>query len=383
MSAPGSAPSRTRQLVATADHDALRAAVGDLLSDHVPWASVLARIETEDPYDTELWVRLGRDLEVTGLLIPTDFGGVGGDARDLGVVCEQLGAFVAPVPFLGSSVLATAALVAVGTEPHAAELLRRLAGGEVVAALALPAGALPGGVLSTSVQSVSGELTGTVRPVIDLSAADVVLVLAWDEGEPALFAIQPDAAGVDITPITPLDLTRPLACLQLTATPGQLVVRGPAALAAAATALGTGAAMLAAEQVGIAQWSLDTTVAYLEQRQQFGRPIGSFQALKHRMSEVWRRVGLARAAALAAADALAVESDADEIAAVIAVAASYCSETAVFAAEEMIQMHGGIGMTWEHPAHLYLARAKADELILGAPDQHRSRLAALINLPAT
>jgi alkylation response protein AidB-like acyl-CoA dehydrogenase len=141
--------------------------------------------------------------------------------------------------------------------------------------------------------------------------------------------------------------------------------------------------MLAAEQVGIAQWSLETTVAYAKERQQFGRPIGSFQALKHRMAQVWRQVGLARAAAIAAADALATEIDPDEIATVVAVAASYCSETAVLAAEEMIQLHGGIGMTWEHPAHLYLGRAKADELILGAPDQHRSRLAELVNLPAT
>lgn len=372
---------RSRQLVITEDQEALRTAVRDLLSDHAPWASVLARTESDQPYDTALWGRLGRDLGVTGLLIPDALGGAGGDARDLAVVSEQLGAFIAPVPFLGSAVLATAALIAVRSEPGAAEILSQLASGEVTAALGIPATTVPGAALSTAVQAVSGVLTGTITPVVDLAAADLVIVLAWDEGEPALYAVQPDAGNAVVAPITPLDLTRPLARLELTAAPGRLLLRGDPALAAVATALVTGAAMLAAEQVGVAQWSLDTTVAYLKERHQFGRPIGSFQALKHRMAQVWRRIGLARAAALAAADALAGETDPDEIATVVAVAASYCSETAVFAAEEMVQLHGGIGMTWEHPAHLYLGRAKADELILGAPDQHRTRLSELVDLP--
>jgi len=374
--------SMQRQLVFTEDQEALRTAVRDLLSDHVPWASVLARTESDSPYDLGLWGRLG-DLGATGLLIPEAYGGAGGDARDLAVVCEQLGAFVAPVPFLGSAVLATAALVAVQSQPLAAELLGELARGELTAALAVPATTVPGVQLSTTVLAADGRLTGTVTPIVDLAAAQVAVVLALKDGEAGLYAVRLDADEAALGAITPLDLTRPVGCLDLSGATGRLIVRGEAALAAVATALGTGAAMLAAEQVGIAQWSLETTVAYAKERQQFGRPIGSFQALKHRMAQVWRQVGLARAAAIAAADALATEIDPDEIATVVAVAASYCSETAVLAAEEMIQLHGGIGMTWEHPAHLYLGRAKADELILGAPDQHRSRLAELVNLPAT
>jgi len=371
-----------RQLVISQDQEALRSAVRGLLSDHAPWTSVLARTETDAPYDTALWERLGRDLGVTGLLIPEELGGAGGDARDLAVVSEQLGAFVAPVPFLGSAVLTTAALLTVRSEPLAAELLGQLAGGERTAALGMPAATMPGADLSTTIVAVDGALTGTASRVFDLAAADLVIVLAWDEGEPALYAVRPDASTAVVTPITPLDLTRPLASLELSAAPAGRLVRGAPALAAVSTALVTGAAMLAAEQVGVAQWSLDTTVAYLKDRHQFGRPIGSFQALKHRIAHVWRRTGLARAAAIAAADALASETDPDEIATIVAVAASYCSETAVFAAEEMVQLHGGIGMTWEHPAHLYLGRAKADELLLGAPDQHRTRLAELVNLPA-
>ncbi len=379
---PGSARSAdsTRQLVLTEDQEALRTAVRQLLADHSPWSAVLARVESDTPYDTELWRRLG-DLGVTGLLIPEELGGAGGTAADLAVVAEQLGAFVAPVPFLGSAVLATEALLAVRAKPLAAELLAQLAAGEVTATLGVSATTIPGGMLSTAVQAVRGALSGTVSPVIDLAAADVVIVLAWDEGEPALYAVSPDDRAAVVTPITPLDLTRPIGSLDLTDAPGNLIVRGHSALAEVATALVTGAAMLAAEQVGIAQWSLDTTVAYLKERHQFGRPIGSFQALKHRVAHVWRRTGLARAAAIAAADALAREGDPDEIGTLVAVAASYCSETAVFAAEEMVQLHGGIGMTWEHPAHLYLARAKADELLLGTPDQHRSRLGELVKLP--
>jgi len=374
--------SMQRQLVFTEDQEALRTAVRDLLSDHVPWASVLARTESDSPYDLGLWGRLG-DLGATGLLIPEAYGGAGGDARDLAVVCEQLGAFVAPVPFLGSAVLATAALVAVQSQPLAAELLGELARGELTAALAVPATTVPGVQLSTTVLAADGRLTGTVTPIVDLAAAQVAVVLALKDGEAGLYAVRLDADEAAVGAITPLDLTRPVGCLELGGAPARLIISGDPALAAVATALGTGAAMLAAEQVGIAQWSLETTVAYAKERQQFGRPIGSFQALKHRMAQVWRQVGLARAAAIAAADALATEIDPDEIATVVAVAASYCSETAVLAAEEMIQLHGGIGMTWEHPAHLYLGRAKADELILGAPDQHRSRLAELVNLPAT
>jgi len=372
----------SRRLVLTEDQEALRTAVRDLLSQHSPWASVLARTESDAPYDTSLWVRLG-DLGVTSLLIPEEYGGSGGDARDLAVVCEELGAFVAPVPFLGSAVLATAALVAVRSDPVAADLLGKLASGEVTAALAIPATTVPGAVLSTTVLAADGKLTGTVTPVVDLVGAGLVIVLALDDGEPALYAVRPDeSTAPPVRPITPLDLTRQVASLELVAHPAQLIVRGEPALSAVATAVVAGAAMLAAEQVGLAQWSLDTTVAYLKDRHQFGRPIGSFQALKHRMAQVWRRLGLARAAAIAAADVLVTETNPDEIATVVAVAASYCSETAVFAAEEMIQLLGGIGMTWEHPAHLYLARAKADELILGAPDQHRARLAELVDLPA-
>jgi hypothetical protein len=143
--------------------------------------------------------------------------------------------------------------------------------------------------------------------------------------------------------------------------------------------LTTGAGLLAAEQLGVAQWCLDATAEYVATRHQFGRPIGSFQALRHRLADLWASVSSAVAVSRAAADALATGSDVDIA---VAVAASFCSELAVHAAEEALQLHGGIGMTWEHPVHLYLGRAKSSELALGSPERHRDALASFVDLPA-
>jgi alkylation response protein AidB-like acyl-CoA dehydrogenase len=143
------------------------------------------------------------------------------------------------------------------------------------------------------------------------------------------------------------------------------------------TALTTGAALLASEQVGLAQWCLDTTVGYLKNRYQFGRQVGSFQALKHRLADLWTRVAQARAVARYAAASIGT----DDAAVAAALAQAYCAETAVLAAEECVQLHGGIGFTWEHPAHLYLKRAKSSAIALGTPDRHRAVLANLVNLP--
>jgi len=145
-------------------------------------------------------------------------------------------------------------------------------------------------------------------------------------------------------------------------------------------ALTTGAALLASEQVGLAQWCLDSTVDYLRTRYQFGRQVGSFQALKHRLADLWTRVTQARAVARYAA-ARAGDGDEEEAIAT-ALAQAYCSEAAVLAAEECVQLHGGIGFTWEHPAHLYLKRARSTAIALGTADRHRAALAALVDIPA-
>jgi alkylation response protein AidB-like acyl-CoA dehydrogenase len=161
--------------------------------------------------------------------------------------------------------------------------------------------------------------------------------------------------------------------------PARQIAVGADAEAAVAAGLAAGAAVLAAEQLGLAQRCLDMTVAYLKERRQFARPIGSFQALKHRLADLWTSITLARAASRYAAACLADEDPDAPVA--VALAKSACSEAAVAAAQECVQMHGGIGFTWEHPAHLYLKRAKASSVQLGTPGAHRAVLAGLVNLP--
>ncbi|MGW0901222.1 acyl-CoA dehydrogenase family protein, partial [Streptomyces goshikiensis] len=219
-----------------------------------------------------------------------------------------------------------------------------------------------------------GVLTGSVGPVADAVAADVLLVLA-DTG---LYAVP--AASVTLVRAVPLDLTRPLATVELDGATGTRLGDPATARAAVAGALLSGAGLLASEQLGLAEWCLTETVAHVRGRHQFNRPVGSFQALKHRLARLWLDVASARAAARAAADALATGSPDAPL--TVAVAQAYCSGVAVRAAEECVQLHGGIGMTWEHPAHLYLKRAKADALALGSAGHHRTLVADFAELPA-
>ncbi|WP_116113327.1 acyl-CoA dehydrogenase family protein [Amycolatopsis ruanii] len=352
----------------------LRASVRDLLGDQAGFSAVLARTESAEPYDLKLWRTLATDLGLAGLAVPESLGGQGASYREVAVVLEELGRSVAPVPFLGSAVLATAALQAAGDT----ELLPRLAAGEVVGALAVPLtsapdAGFPGGVSANT----EGALSGAVRTVADASVADVLTVPAVGPDGPGLYAVEKTAATV--TEVVSLDLTRRLADVSLDNASSRLLVSGPGAEAALRQALLVGAGLLASPQVGVAQWCLDETVAYLKQRYQFGRPVGSFQALKHRLADLYLEIVSARATARYAADTLAT-GDSD-VPVAVAVAQSTCSAVALHAAEEAVQLHGGIGMTWEHPAHLYLKRAKSDELALGTPGRHRAALAGLVNLP--
>jgi alkylation response protein AidB-like acyl-CoA dehydrogenase len=372
----------------------LRASVRALLADRCPPSAVLARCEDATPHDTGLWQTLARDVGVAGLLVPEELGGQGASAREAAVVLEELGACVAPVPFLSSAVLAVSALLGC---PGAREELGLLAAGEATGTLAVPLSAAPGapfprGVTAdtTGADEQDALLTGRVTSVADAAVAGLFVVPALGHDGPGLYVVQAGSRGLAVAPAVPLDLTRPIADLTLDRVPARRVAGPGAAEAALTRALLTGAGLLASEQLGIAQWCLETTVAYLKERTQFGRPVGSFQAIKHRVADLWLELVSARAAARAAADALAtpfhgpaVRADsAPETAVAVALAQAYCAPAAVRAAEECIQLHGGIGMTWEHPAHLFLKRAKADEIALGTPGRHRAALAELAGLPA-
>ncbi|MFP1625503.1 acyl-CoA dehydrogenase family protein [Streptomyces sp. 5K101] len=345
----------------------LRAAVRSLLSDHAdPAALVAGAAESGSPYDAGLWKALASDIGAAGLLLPEKLGGQGASHREAAVVLEELGRSVAPAPYLTGSVVATEVLLALGDDAgHVTALLGDLAAGRRTAVAALPLSAAADGPLPDD----GGRVTG----VADAVRADVFLVLRTD----GLYLLE--RSEVSVEPQTALDLTRPLAAV----TPGAAGTRiadREQGEAAVRRGLLVGAGLLASEQLGVAEWCLEETVRHTRERHQFNRPVGSFQALKHRMAQLWLEVVSARAAARAAADALATGSP--DAAVAVAVAQAYCSRVAVHAAEECVQLHGGIGMTWEHSAHLYLKRAKADEIALGTPGRHTKALAALVDLQA-
>ncbi|KOU63437.1 acyl-CoA dehydrogenase [Streptomyces sp. MMG1533] len=353
-------------LLYSEEEEALRAAVRDLLTDHCDAAGVIVRTESDAPHDRSLWKALADGMGLAGLLVPEAQGGQGASHREAAVVLEELGRAVAPVPYLTSAVVATEALLAC----EADDLLADLASGRRIGALAVALNVAPGGAYQT-VRLEDGTLHGKLTGIADAAAADVLLVPVGDGG---LYAV--DADAVSITPQVSLDLTRPLATVTLD---GAAARRIGDAEPAVRRALRAGAGLLASEQLGLADWALTETVRYLKDRKQFNRPVGGFQALKHRLAQLWLEVVNLRAAARGAADALATGEDADLA---VSVAQAYAGSVAVHAAEEAVQLHGGIGMTWEHPAHLYLKRSKADSIAYGTAGAHREAVAELVGLQA-
>ncbi|RFU84592.1 acyl-CoA dehydrogenase [Streptomyces triticagri] len=371
--------SATPDLLYSDTEDELRSALRGLLTDRCDPAAVIARTETGEPHDPALWKALAADMGLAGLLIPEDLGGQGATHREVAVVLEELGRAIAPVPYLTSAVIATETLLAGDTTKGgvAAGLLAELAAGRRVAVLALPWTTAPGGAPYAGVEQRDGQLHGRVTGVADALAADVLLVPA----DGLLYAVETAAEGVAVTAQTALDLTRPTAVVELTGAPARPLTGDPAATRLALDkGLSAGAGLLASEQLGLADWCLTETVRHTRERNQFNRPVGSFQALKHRMAELWLEVVNSRAAARNAADVLATGGDERALAA--SLAQSYCAPVAVRVAEEALQLHGGIGMTWEHPVHLYLKRAKSDSLALGSAGRHRELIADLVDLPA-
>ncbi|MEU1851235.1 acyl-CoA dehydrogenase family protein [Streptomyces sp. NPDC019990] len=353
-------------LLYSEEEEALRAAVRDLLADHCDAPGVIARSESGAPHDREAWKALADGMGLAGLLVPEALGGQGATHREAAVVLEELGRAVAPVPYLTSAVVATEALLACGAD----DLLAELAPGRRIGALAVALNVAPGGAYKVVLHE-GGALHGELSGIADAAAADVLLVPADDGG---LYAV--DTTDATVTPQVSLDLTRPLATVTLSSAPGRLLGDAEPAVR---RALRAGAGLLASEQLGLAEWTLTETVRYLRERKQFNRPVGGFQALKHRLAQLWLEVVNLRAAARHAADALSTGEEADLA---VTVAQAFAAQVAVHAAEEAVQLHGGIGMTWEHPAHLYLKRAKADSIAYGTAGAHRETLAALVDLQA-
>jgi alkylation response protein AidB-like acyl-CoA dehydrogenase len=369
------APMGTANLLYSDTEDALRDSVRRLFAERCAPETIATVYDDAQADFTDVWKTLATELGLAGLLVPESLGGAGAGTREAAVLMEEIGRAVAPVPFLPSAVLATVALLKAGET----QTLRSLAEGSATGALAIPLSTPPGAFTATVRVGDSG-LAGRVTSVAGANQADVFVVPAAGPDGLELHTVSRAAPGLTVTQVLSLDMTRPIADVEFSDVPSIRVDDGDAQAAVAEAQL-CGAVLLAAEQLGVAQWCIETTLAYVKDRKQFGRAVGSFQALKHRLADLWLEVSSAGAAARYAADTYA-RGDADTPVAA-AVAQAYCSGVAVHAAEECIQLHGGIGMTWEYPAHLYLKRAKSDQLALGAPHHHRAWLAELVDLPAS
>ena len=358
----------------TDEQNQLRAAVRKFCAENFDEQTVRRLMDSEPPFDAKVWARLGSELGVLGLSVPENDGGVGGTLVDQAVAVEELGASLACGPVFGTVFLAIPALVAAPAGQARDELLAELVEGRRTAAFAVPE---RGGALGEVSVTADGDvLTGTVARVVDAGAADDLVVAARTPDGLALYAVDASAAGVQRSPLVTLDLTRPQATVNLSGASGRLVAGPDEAERVIEHALQVGSALLAVEQVGAAQHLLDLSVDYAKSRLQFGRQIGSFQAIKHKLADLLVDLEHARSTAYHAVWALADGSDDPALA--VSIAQATCSAALSLIAADTIQVHGGIGFTWEHQAHLYFKRATTDAALLGNAEQHRSRVAELV-----
>jgi alkylation response protein AidB-like acyl-CoA dehydrogenase len=364
------------------EQEELRKMVKRFLEDKSPETEVRRLMATTEGYDTAVWKQMADELALQGLGIPEEFGGQGFGPVELYVIFEEMGAALLCSPYFATVALASNALLHAGTAAAKAAYLPGIASGETIATLAITDESGNWDVSATGVTaSGSGDsftLTGVKSYVIDGANADLILVTATSDKGLSLFAVAKDAVGLTTTSLPTMDQTRKQARLEFASTPATLVSVDGGAKDGIEKTLQFAAACLAAEQVGGAQRVLDNAVDYAKNRVQFGRPIGSFQAIKHKCADMLLEVESAKSAAYYAA--WAAQEDNDELAIAASLAKSFCSEAYFHAAAENIQIHGGIGFTWEHHAHLYFKRAKSSELMLGDPAYHRELLAQLLGI---
>lgn len=360
----------------------LAAVVRKFLAELSPESEVRRLIADFRGWNPELWTRMATEIGLQGLAIPERFGGSGFGIAELGVVFEEAGRALLPAPLLSTVALAASAILASNDESACRDYLPGIAAGTLVATVALTEESGSWAIDSVATRANAGptgwELTGTKCYVLDGGSADLLLVVARSANGIGLFAVDRDAEGLQIDVVPTFDPTRPMAQLELRSTPARLIGADGAGGPVVERALAVSSVLLAAEQLGGATAALDMAVEYAKTRMQFGRAIGSFQAVKHKAADMLLRVEAARSAVLYAL--WAGETDAADFAATASLAKSYCSEAYSFCAAENVQIHGGIGFTWEHPAHLYLRRAKATELLFGSPAYHRERLADLAGI---
>jgi alkylation response protein AidB-like acyl-CoA dehydrogenase len=366
----------------TEEQEQLRATVRAFLEQKSPETAVREQMETERGYDPAVWEQMSSQMGLMALQIPEQYGGMGFSFVELGIVLEEMGRTLLCAPYFSTVVLASNALLESGDDAAKAKWLPGIASGETIATLAStePSGKWDeSGIQMTATGSGgSWTLTGTKTFVLDGHVASLVLVAARTPKGVSLFAVDGTAAGLSRTPLATMDQTRKQARLDFAGVPATLVGAEGGGWAILSRVFDLVAVGLAAEQVGGAQRVLDMAVEYAKVRVQFGRPIGSFQAIKHKCADMLLEVESAKSAAYYAMWCASQLND--ELPSVASLAKSYCSEAYFHAAAENIQIHGGIGFTWEHPAHLYFKRAKSSELLYGDPTYHRELLAQRIGI---
>ncbi|WP_421107756.1 acyl-CoA dehydrogenase family protein [Streptomyces sp. NEAU-S77] len=365
-----------RLLSETDEQRQLRTVLRDLFSETSSPEDVRKHLATPRGYDEALWVRLAGEIGVHGLAVPEEYGGSGFTFAELAVALEEAGRALCCAPLLPTVALAAHALLYSGDGAACERYLPRIADGALTATVAGFGDGEPG--VTAERGSAGWVLRGRADFVLDGAGADLILVRAATPAGPRLLACEPESGTCRRTPRRVLDETRRQALVEFRGAPATPVGTAEGAEAAVSATLDTGRAALAAEQVGGGGHALHATVEFVAQRHQFGRPIGSFQAVKHRLADVLVALEAARSASAYATACAAVARAQLPVAA--GAAAVVCSETFRLAAAEYVQLHGGIGFTWEHPAHLYVRRARGGEVLFGTADRHRARLAALAGL---
>ena len=354
------------------EQEELRSIVRQFLEAKSSETAVREQMETEQGYDPEVWSQMAEQLGLQSLTIPEEFGGQGFGYVELIVVLEEMGRALLCAPYFSSVVLAANTVLQSGDDAAKQAILPGIASGETIATLALTE---PNGRWD---EGGSWKINGTKSFVIDGATANLILVAARTAAGVSLFSVAGDAAGLTRTSLATMDQTRKQAKLEFAGVEGTLIGTDGAGWDTISTVLDLAAVGLAAEQVGGAQMCLDMAVQYAKDRVQFGRPIGSFQAIKHKCADMLLEVESAKSAAYYAGWCASELND--ELPAVASLAKAYCSDAYFHAASENIQIHGGIGFTWEHPAHLYFKRAKSSELLFGDPTYHRELLAQRIGI---
>jgi alkylation response protein AidB-like acyl-CoA dehydrogenase len=355
-------------LTLSGEHDELRGTVRQFLA---ATANVRQVMETADGFDRTSWKQMAEQLGLQALLVPERYEGLGQGAIEAQIVFEEMGRALYPGPYFASVALATNALLCSGDDAACGDLLPGIAAGTSIATVALSDG--------TAKHNRDGWVLEGSHPFVPNGhVADLFLVTARTDAGLSLFAVDSAESGVETRALQSLDLTRRLAELTLAGTKARLVGEDGGAAAIVHAALDRALVALAAEEAGGAARCLEMSVDYAKQREQFGRPIGSFQAIAHRCVDMLQRVEFARAASRYAASCLAAETS--EFPVAVRVAAAYCGSAYRWVATENIQVHGGIGFTWEHDAHLHYRRSWASETLLGNTDQHYLSIADRLEL---